>query len=143
MTRAAFPTHRMPRRLRREPTPAETWAREAAAAKRRALEDRLAQQITACQLPVPDREFLFHPTRKWRVDFAWSQFMVLVEIEGLTPQGGRHQRLAGFEADAEKYGEAQRLGFTVVRLTPTQVRTGAGVRLISDVLQRAAWNRKP
>jgi hypothetical protein len=133
----------MPRRLRREASPAELWARETAAAKRRALEDRLALQIKACQLPIPDREYLFHPTRRWRVDFAWPEFMVLVEIEGLTPQGGRHQRLAGFEADAVKYGEAQRLGFTVVRLTPTQVRTGAGVRLISDVLQRASWNRHP
>lgn len=142
MTRT-MPNPRFPRRLRRASSPAEMWAREEAASKRRALEDRLAQQITACQLPVPDREFLFHPTRKWRVDFAWPEFMVLVEIEGLTPQGGRHQRLPGFEADAVKYGEAQRLGFTVVRLTPTAVRTGAGVRLVADVLQRAAWNRQP
>lgn len=143
MTRATLPNPRLPRRLRGGTSPAEIWAREEAAAKRRVLEDRLALQISACQLPVPDREYLFHPTRKWRVDFAWPQFMVLVEIEGLTREGGRHQRLQGFEADAVKYGEAQRLGFTVVRLTPTQVRTGAGVRLISDVLQRASWNRMP
>ena len=132
---------RPPRSVRRPSSPAELWAREEAAARRRALEDRLAQQIRAMQLPSPDREYLFHPTRRWRVDFAWPEFWLLVEVEGLSPAGGRHQRIAGFEADAEKYAEAQRLGWTVLRLSPTQVRTGAGVRIISDLLQRAAWNR--
>jgi len=141
MSPGRVPNPRFPRRLRRQSSPAEMWAREEAAAKRRALEDRLAQQIHAMQLPLPDREFLFHPPRRWRVDFAWPSFWLLVEIEGLTRQGGRHQRIAGFEADAEKYGEAQRIGWTVLRLSPTQVRTGAGVRLISDMLVRASWNR--
>lgn len=134
---------RLPHRVRRPSSPAELWAREEAAARRRALEDRLAQQIRAMQLPVPDREYQFHPTRRWRVDFAWPEFWLLVEVEGLSPAGGRHQRVAGFEADAEKYGEAQRLGWTVLRLSPPQVRTGAGVRLITDLLQRLAWQRQP
>ncbi len=134
---------RLPRRVRRPSSPGELWAREEAAARRRALEDRLAQQIRAMQLPVPDREYQFHPERRWRVDFAWPEFWLLVEVEGITPAGGRHQRVAGFEADAEKYGEAQRLGWTVLRLSPTQVRTGAGVRLITDLLRRLAWQRQP
>ncbi|MCU0294377.1 MAG: endonuclease domain-containing protein [Thermoanaerobaculaceae bacterium] len=92
---------------------------------------------------MPDREYQFHPERRWRVDFAWPEFWLLVEVEGITPAGGRHQRVAGFEADAEKYGEAQRLGWTVLRLSPTQVRTGAGVRLITDLLRRLAWQRQP
>lgn len=132
---------RTPRRLRKPSTPGELWAREEAAARRRALEDRFALQVRALALPVPDREYQFHPSRRWRVDFAWPEFWLLVEVEGITPAGGRHQRIAGFEADAEKYAEAQRLGWTVVRLSPTQVRTGAGVRLVSDLLRRAAWNR--
>lgn len=137
-----IPGPRLSRRVRRPSSPAELWAREDAAARRRALEDRFAQQIRAMQLPVPDREVTFHPSRRWRFDFAWPEFMVAVEVEGLTFAGGRHQRLAGYEADAEKYAEAMRLGWGVLRLSPTQVRTGAGVRLLSDLLHRAAWNRR-
>ena len=143
MSRGALSGPRFPRRLRRDLSPAELWAREEAAARRRALEERLAQQIRAMQLPVPEREFVFHPVRRWRVDFAWEEFRLLVEIEGLTAAGGRHQRIKGFEEDAEKHAEAQRLGFTVVRLSPKQVRTGAGVRLVADMLERLAWNRHP
>jgi very-short-patch-repair endonuclease len=96
-------------------------------------------QIKAWGLPTPDREFLFHPERRWRADFAWPDFRLLVEVEGITPGGGRHQRMLGFEADATKYAEAQALGWTVLRLTPTMVRTGYGIRAVQAALERARW----
>ena len=132
---------RLSGRARRSLSPAELWAREAAAAKRRDLEDRLAWQIKVCQLPVPDREYQFHPIRKWRFDFAWPEYMVAAEVEGVTAQGGRHQRLAGFQDDADKYLEAQRLGWTVLRFAARQLRQGAGL-VVEEMLRRAAWNRK-
>ena len=63
------------------------------------------------------REHRFHATRQWRFDFAWPARMVAVEIEGITGgAGGRHQRAAGFVADAEKYEAALALGWTVYRV---------------------------
>ena len=133
---------RIPRRLRRAASPAETWAREEAAAKRRALEDRFAQQIKAYGLPTPEREFLFHPTRRWRFDFAWPEFHVAVEVDGATWSGGRHTRGKGFEADAEKLNAATSLGWRVYRYTATRIRSGCAIQEIRVSLERAAWDRR-
>lgn len=118
--------------------PAELWRQAEAAAKRRALEDKLAQHIHAWGLPTPEREYRFHSTRGWRFDFAFVGFMVAVEVEGITPTGGRHQQVAGFESDAEKYAEAAAAGWVVLRFTGRQVRSAYAVRMIEQVLQRRA-----
>jgi very-short-patch-repair endonuclease len=124
--------------MARELSPGELWAKEAAKARRESLEARLAQQIHAMKLPHPKRQHRFHPERKWSADFAWPEFMVLAEVEGITHDGGRHQRIAGFERDAEKYAAAQALGWTVLRISPGMVRNGRGVRLIDDVLRKVS-----
>jgi len=129
---------RRSRSARREVTPAELWAREEAAAKRHALETLLAWHIKTWGLPVPVREHRFDPVRRWRFDFAWPPFMVAAEVEGLTREGGRHQRIAGFEADAEKYVAAQLAGWTVLRFTAKQVHSADAVRAIEIALERAA-----
>ena len=62
------------------------------------------------------REHEFHPTRKWRFDFAWPAHRFAVEIEGITHGKGRHQQRDGFIGDAEKYEAAQLAGWTVYRV---------------------------
>jgi very-short-patch-repair endonuclease len=57
------------------------------------------------------REHRFDQTRRWRFDFAITSKKVAVEIEGL----GRHQTIAGFIADCEKYNRAAELGWVVLR----------------------------
>ena len=74
--------------------------------------------------PAPKPEHLFHPQRKWRFDHAWPGQMVAWEIEGVTPEGGRHQTFTGYAADCNKYNEAQLLGWIVIRTTQTQVVSG-------------------
>jgi len=125
-------------RRRRHLSVAEWLAREEAAAKRRALEDRLAFQMKAWGLPEPEREYRFDPTRRWRFDFAWPQYKLAVEVEGVTWAGGRHQRVSGYEADAEKYNAAAAAGWKVLRFTGTHVRSAAAVRRIEDALNAAA-----
>jgi very-short-patch-repair endonuclease len=34
-------------------------------------------------LPKPEREYRFHDTRKWRLDFAWPDIQCGVEIDGV------------------------------------------------------------
>jgi very-short-patch-repair endonuclease len=131
------------RKPEREASPAEIWAREEAAARRRGLEDRLAQHIKAWGLPTPEREYRFDPVRLWRFDFSWPSFMVAAEVEGLTPQGGRHQRLSGFQRDAEKYTAAALAGWTVLRFTAGMVRSAYAVRAIQTALERASAARPP
>lgn len=68
-------------------------------------------------------EFRFNPERCWRADFAHVESRTLIEIEGGLHifGGGRHNRAAGFIADAEKYLEAFLDGWSVVRLTADQI----------------------
>jgi very-short-patch-repair endonuclease len=117
--------------------PHKLWAQAETAAKRRNLEDRLAQHIKAWGLPTPEREYRFETTRQWRLDFAWPAFMVAVEVEGLTYAGGRHQRIAGFERDAEKYNAAQLAGWTLLRFSGKAIRSAFAVRAIQAALERA------
>lgn len=79
-------------------------------------------------------EFKFHPTRKWRADFAIPERMILIEIEGGVWIGGRHQTGTGFSADCEKYSHAALLGYKVFRFTPEMVRSGEAVRMIESAL---------
>ena len=91
-------------------------------------------QIRAAKLPTPVREFRFHPTRKWRFDFAWPENRISLEIDGATWTGGRHTRGSGYEADAEKLNEAAVLGWRVFRATRTMVKSGYALRLLDSVL---------
>ena len=74
------------------------------------------------KLACPEREHRFHPTRRWRFDFAWPQVMVAVEIDGAIFANGRHAVGAGIAADADKYNAAIALGWKVLRFTETQLR---------------------
>jgi hypothetical protein len=65
--------------------------------------------------PIPKLEWRFHPTRKWRFDYAWPSRKVALELEGGIWIRGRHNRAAGFLADMEKYNHAASLNWLVLR----------------------------
>lgn len=81
-------------------------------------------QLRARNIEAPVRELVFHGERKWRFDFAWPDRKIAVEIEGGAWSRGRHTRGAGFREDCIKYGEAFRLGWTVLRVMPEQITSG-------------------
>jgi very-short-patch-repair endonuclease len=65
-------------------------------------------------LPAPVRQHRFHPTRKFRFDFAWPEWKLAVEIQGSTWQKGGHNTGYGLTADYEKLRLAQRAGWKVL-----------------------------
>lgn len=77
------------------------------------------------EISLPMREFRFHPTRKWRADFAWPEEKLLVECEGGIFSRGRHLRPKGFTDDCVKYNWAALLGYRVLRITPDQLYDGS------------------
>jgi hypothetical protein len=93
-------------------------------------------------LPEPVPEFKFHPTRKWKFDWAFPDLWLAVEQEGIVyPKHGghlegRHVSVRGFKADIENYAEAARLGWTVIRQLPEDVRSGRTADLIADRIRR-------
>lgn len=68
-----------------------------------------------CQIANPEREYRFHPVRKWRFDFAYPDKKIAVECEGGVWTRGRHTRGMGFIQDCEKYNEATLMGWRVLR----------------------------
>lgn len=98
------------------------------------LEARFEKLWNALGGPIPEREYRFDVTRRWRADFALLRARVLVEIEGGVWRGGRHTSPRGFVADAEKYLAATLQGWSVIRLTGEQL-TPAILRSILDYVR--------
>ena len=94
-------------------------------------EEAFLEQVREAGLPEPEREYRFHPTRKWRFDFAWPEIKVAVEIEGSVWARGRHTRGSGYLGDIEKYNEATALGWRVYRVPAHDVESGAGIYYVS------------
>lgn len=68
-------------------------------------------------LPAPVAEYRFHPTRRWRFDYAWpgDRGGVAVEVDGgqWKSGGGRHNT----DRDREKLNVAAALGWRVLRFS--------------------------
>ncbi len=62
------------------------------------------------------REHVFHPSRKWRFDYAFLGPKLAIEIEGQ----GRHQTYVGFRGDCEKYNSAVLHGWRVLRFVAAE-----------------------
>lgn len=67
------------------------------------------------------REFRFHPTRRWRFDYAIPKHKIAIEFEGGIWIKGRHNRGKGFCDDCIKYNEAVKLGWRVLRYTTESI----------------------
>jgi hypothetical protein len=102
-----------------------------------AWESTLAQQLITLGLPEPEREYRFHPTRKWRFDLAYPDMVpkLAIEIEGGSWIMGRHNRAKGFQADLCKYNAAVGLGWRILRYTPQQVRRMVAAMEIEEILR--------
>ena len=104
---------------------------------KRELADTLALQLRASHCEGFEREFKFHPTRKWRSDFAWPNDNLLVEVDGgQWVQGTGHNSGTGKERDCEKDAEAVILGYRVLRFTTNMVEDGRALRYIERALGR-------
>lgn len=82
----------------------------------------------------PLREHRFHPVRKWRFDYAFPAHRVAVEIDGGIWTRGRHVRPQGYLRDMEKFNEAARLGWTVLKFSPRDMYTPAAMDTIRQTL---------
>lgn len=134
----AFPDHPLAKAVIKKTPPAQ---KQKAIARVPAgpsyLEALFDQQLKALKAPAAQREHRFDPQRNWRMDFAWPELNLAVEIEGGVWGMGRHNRPKGFIADTEKYNRAAQLGWTVFRFTGKSIKSGEAATQIVDTLNKA------
>lgn len=99
------------------------------------LEDKFEFQLKALKLIGYEREYRFHPTRRWRFDFAFPSKKIAVELHGAIYTQGRHSRGKGIEGDMEKINAAQEFGWSVFCFSAGMVNTGDAVNQIERILK--------
>lgn len=78
-------------------------------------------------------EYVFHPTRKWRFDFAWVDMKLAIEVDGGTTYGkSRHSKGDGFDNDCEKRNTAQAMGWTVFNFSSRMIKSGQAIMFVQD-----------
>lgn len=102
--------------------------------KKSEIEETFALHCRAHGL-APVREHKFHPSRRWKFDFAFPDRMVAVECEGGVWSNGRHTRGSGFIEDCEKYNNAAALGWFVFRFDGAAVKSGDAIQFVVEVLK--------
>ena len=104
-------------------------------------EENLALLMRAHGITGYEREYRFHPVRRFRFDFAFpntpirgaKDFRLAIEVEGLG--GGRHQRTPGFIKDIEKYTLALNEGWIVWRITAAMATKQATIDTLKHLLK--------
>lgn len=108
------------------------------ATKSQIYAQKLSDQFRAFGLPRFESEFYFVPGKKYRADWYFPDYRLLVEMEGITPtlvyvkgKGGKllkrmvclggHTEVEGYFKDLDKYNSATELGYGLVRVVPKWV----------------------
>ena len=85
-------------------------------------------------------EFKFHETRKWRADFALlakepTRYRgIIIEVEGGLWIQGRHNHPVSVQKDLEKYNEAAKYWYLLLRYTPQQWKAGKPVDDVKELI---------
>lgn len=102
--------------------------------RKSAIEEALSLQLRLTGAKPPEREYRFHPERKWRLDFAWPAQKLGAECEGGIWTNGAHTRGAHFTKDCEKYNTATLMGWRIFRFTTDMVKDGTALKTITEAL---------
>lgn len=103
------------------------------------LEHELYGHLTVMQL-APETQYRFHPERKWRLDFAFPDVLVGVEVDGGVfaaengQTAGRHARGKGIIEGFEKRNAAAELGWSILCYGPPQVKSGEAALQIERIV---------
>ena len=90
--------------------------------------------LKRAKIARPTPEYKFHPVRKFRLDFAWVEDRLGLEVDGGVWSGGAHGRGTGIVRDQEKTNLAIGLGWRILRVTPQHLCTEQTIQYIQDAL---------
>ena len=103
------------------------------------LEEMLCCQIQEAGLDEGMvRELRAIPGRRFRIDFAWPDLKLAVEVQGGLWTRGRHSRPMGIVKDYEKFNLLTLHGWRVLLLTSLDVRGEKGLEMIRDAISQSS-----
>ena len=94
------------------------------------LEKKLKEQIEACGLPQPRREFKAIRGRQFRLDFAWPRRRIGLEVQGMV-----HRIKGRFSADMEKRALHLLAGWRVLEVGGKEVRSKQAIKWLQELLR--------
>ena len=80
-------------------------------------------------------EWPFHPTRKWRFDYACPKLKIAIEVDGGIFTGGRHSGGVGQLRDFEKGNAACAMGWYVFHTTPEDMHDLEFRKLVLEAIK--------
>lgn len=86
------------------------------------------------RIRLPECEYKFLPDRKFRMDYAWPDDKLCLEVEGGVWVHGRHNSPQGFLADMKKYNLAAMNGWRLIRVVPEDLLKTETVKMIRTCL---------
>ena len=106
-------------------------ARKSAGVDRRSSgEAMLELQIRALKLPLGWVQYAPIPGRRYRIDRAWPEQKLGIEVEG-----GVHTIRAQWEHDCRRNNDMLLAGWRIFRLTSTMIKTGESIPLLERLLK--------
>lgn len=97
-------------------------------------EEAFLFQCLKIGLWTPERNYRFHPIRRWEIDFAWPDRKIGIEIQGGVWNQGKHGRGSGIVKDMEKHNALMELNWRVWLFTPKQVKSGEAIKYMEKVI---------
>lgn len=115
--------------------PKDALAKLLKVSEKQKYEAALDLALRALQFPAYQREYRFDSVRLWRLDFAWPERKVAVEVEGgiWRRGGGAHSHPTNILRDIEKHNAYTLAGWKVYRVTGEMVKQGTAVDLLQKV----------
>lgn len=86
------------------------------------------------RVPLPELEYRFHPTRRFRLDFAWPSQRLGLEVQGGVWVRGKHGRGSGIVKDHDKGNALACLGWRLLQVQPAALATPGTVAMIREAL---------
>ncbi len=98
------------------------------------------ERLLAMHLKMANIEFvtehMFHPVRKWRMDFAILELQIGIEVMGGGAKRGRHHRNDGYKKDCEKMCTAASMGWVVLYVVYDQIKDMSALQWIKDTIKQ-------
>jgi hypothetical protein len=94
----------------------------------------VTQWFATFGIPV-EAEYRFHPTRKFRFDFAIPASKVALEVQGGLFNGGRHTRGAALLKEYEKMNLAACAGWRILYCVPNDLCTAETILMVERAIR--------